>query len=337
MVSLRSYIITRLLLVIPMIFIVLTVIFIVLRILPGDPVITVLGPKSTIEERERLREMLGLNKPLYIQYIEYLSNIIKGDLGRSMIFGRRLVIEEIMDRFPATVELAITSLIFGAGLGILIGSVGALSRRKTVDILSRLYGIISYSFFIPWLGLMLQMGLSIGLGLFPVSGRINPLLAPPRITGLYLVDSLITGRLDSFLNALWHITLPTITLGVVISGIFAKLGRTSFSEVLVQDHVLAARARGIKESTIFRNHVAKNAIVPIMTMMGLQFALLLGGTVLTEATFSWPGMGYLLFERILYRDYNVIQGVLIIFGLLIALINLIVDILYAYFDPRVRF
>ncbi|MEM1584389.1 MAG: ABC transporter permease [Nitrososphaerota archaeon] len=337
MASLRSYIVTRLLLVIPMVFIVLTIIFIVLRILPGDPVITVLGPKSTLEERERLREQLGLNKPIYIQYVEYLGNIVRGDLGRSLIFGRRLVIDEIMDRFPATVELAVTSLIFGAGVGILIGSLGALSKRKSVDIISRLYGIASYSFFIPWLGLMLQMGLSIGLGLFPVSGRIDPLLTPPRITGLYLVDSLLTGRLDSFLSALWHIVLPTITLGTVISGIFAKLGRTSFAEVIVQDHVLAARARGIRESTVFRHHVARNAIVPIMTMMGLQFALLLGGTVLTEATFSWPGMGYLLFERILYRDYNVIQGVLIIFGLLVALINLIVDILYAYVDPRVRF
>ncbi|MEN2975481.1 MAG: ABC transporter permease [Candidatus Caldarchaeales archaeon] len=337
MASLRNYIITRLLLVIPMILIVLTVIFIVLRILPGDPVITVLGPKSTPEERERLREQLGLNKPIYIQYIEYLANIVRGDLGRSLIFGRRQVIDEIMDRFPATVELAITSLIFGSALGILVGSITVRSKRKSIDVLSRLYGIISYSFFIPWLGLMLQMGLSIGLGLFPVSGRIDPLLTPPRITGLYLIDSLISGRLDSFLNSLWHLTLPTVTLGIVISGIFAKLGRTSFSEVIVQDHVLAARARGVRESTIFRNHVAKNSIVPIMTMMGLQFALLLGGTVLTEATFSWPGMGYLLFERILYRDYNVIQGVLIIFGLLIALINLLVDLLYAYIDPRVRF
>lgn len=337
MVSLRSYIITRLLLVIPMILIVLTIIFIVLRILPGDPVITVLGPKSTFEERERLREQLGLNKPIYVQYIEYLSNIVKGDLGRSLIFGRRQVIDEIMDRFPATVELAIASLLFGSCLGILVGSLSVWSKRRSVDLFSRLYGIISYSFFIPWLGLMLQMGLSIGLGLFPVSGRIDPLLTPPRITGLYLIDSLLSGRLDSFINALWHLTLPTVTLGVVISGIFTKLGRTSFSEVIVQDHVLAARARGIRESTIFRNHVARNAIVPIMTMMGLQFALLLGGTVLTEATFSWPGMGYLLFERILYRDYNVIQGVLIIFGLLVALINLLVDILYAYVDPRVRF
>jgi len=166
-----------------MIFIVLTVIFIVLRILPGDPVITVLGPKATAEERERLREQLGLNKPLYIQYIEYLSNIIRGDLGRSLIFGRRLVIDEIMDRFPATLELAITSLLFGAGFGILVGSLGALSKRKSVDILSRLYGIISYSFFIPWLGLMLQMGLSIVLGIFPGSGRIDHLLNPTRITG----------------------------------------------------------------------------------------------------------------------------------------------------------
>jgi len=320
-----------------MLLIVLTLVFLILRVLPGDPVLAVLGPKATEQERARLREQLGLNKPLPVQYFEYLSGIAKGDLGLSMIFGRRPVIDEIWDRFPATLELAIYSSLVALALGLFAGSMGALSKKRRVDAGSRLYGIISYSFFIPWLGIMLQLGLSVGLGLFPVSGRIEPMMAPTKITGLYTADSLLTGNLPAFANALWHLLLPSLTLGVVISGIYAKLSRSSFSEVLVQDQILAARARGIPEAAIFRNHVLRNALVPLLTMMGLQFALLLGGTVLTEATFSWPGMGYLIFERILYRDYTTIQGILVFFALLVAFANLIVDVVYAYVDPRIRF
>lgn len=337
MASLRAYVLARLVLMLPMILILVTLVFIVLRILPGDPVLAVLGPKATFQERERLREQLGLNKPLPFQYVDYLSGILTGNLGRSMIFGRRPVIDEILDRFPATLELAIVSSIFAAAIGLAAGSSGALSKKTSVDVGSRLYGIISYSFFIPWLGLMFQMVLSVWLGLFPVSGRIEPLMAPTRITGLYLIDGLLTGNLTSFASAAWHLALPSLTLGLVISGIYAKLGRTSFSEVLAQDYVLAAVARGIKKGTIFRNHVIRNALVPLLTIMGLQFALLLGGTVLTETTFSWPGMGYLIFERILYRDYYTIQGILVFFAFLVVVVNLLVDVVYAYVDPRIRF
>ena len=337
MASLRAYVVTRLLLVLPMLLIVLSIIFVVARILPGDPVIAVLGPKATTEEKAKMRAQLGLDKPLYQQYITYMTGIFRGDLGRSMIFGMRPVASEIMDRFPATLELAITSSIISAVIGLFVGAKGALSKWREADLAARLYGIVSYSFFIPWLGIMLQILLGVWLHIFPISGRIAPDMAPTRITGLYLLDSLITGNLRAFGNAAWHIFLPALTLAIVLSGIYAKLGRSSFSEVLVQDHVLAARSRGIKAATIFRNHILRNALVPLLTMMGLQFALLMGGTVLTETAFSWPGMGYLIYERILYRDYNTIQGILIFFALLVVLVNIIVDIVYAIVDPRIRF
>lgn len=337
MASLRAYVLTRLLLVLPMLLIVLSIIFVVVRILPGDPVLAVLGPKATPQERERLRAELGLNKPLYVQFVDYITGIFRGDMGRSMIFGNRPVVHEIWDRFPATLELAIVSSIIAAILGLTVGSRGALSKTRQADVGSRLYGIVSYSFFIPWLGIMLQIVLSVWLHIFPISGRIDPMMAPTRITGLYLVDSLVTGNLRALANASWHLLLPSLTLGIVVSGIYAKLGRTSFSEVLVQDHVVAARSRGLKEETVFRNHILRNALVPLLTMMGLQFALLLGGTVLTETAFSWPGMGYLIYERILYRDYNTIQGILVFFALLVVFVNLIIDVIYAYVDPRIRF
>jgi peptide/nickel transport system permease protein len=335
--SLRAYVLTRLLLVLPMLLIVLSVIFVVVRILPGDPVLAVLGPKATPEERAKMRVQLGLDKPLYVQFLVYISGVFRGDLGRSMIFGMRPVVAEIWDRFPATLELAIVSSIIAAALGLLVGSRGALSKKREVDVAARLYGIVAYSFFIPWLGIMLQILLGVWLHVFPISGRIEPTLAPTKITSLYLVDSLLTGNIRAFANAGWHIFLPALTLGIVVSGIYAKLGRSSFSEVLVQDHVLAARSRGLREATVFRNHILRNALVPLLTMMGLQFALLLGGTVLTETAFSWPGMGYLIYERILYRDYNTIQGILIFFALLVVLVNLVIDVIYAVVDPRIRF
>jgi peptide/nickel transport system permease protein len=326
-----------LLLVIPMLLVVLTLVFLVIRVLPGDPVLAVLGPKATPLERERMREQLGLNRPMYVQYLSYLAGIFTGDFGHSMIFGMRPVVAEIWDRFPATLELAIMSSIIAAILGLAVGSMTILSKKPQADVGARLYGIISYSFFIPWLGIMLQIVLCVWLHLFPISGRIDPGMAPTRLTGLYLIDSLLTVNPQAFANACWHLFLPALTLGVVISGVYAKLSRTSFSEVAAQDHVLAARSRGLKEGTVFRHHILRNALVPLLTMMGLQFALLLGGTVLTETAFSWPGMGYLIFERILYRDYNTIQGILVFFALLVVFVNIIIDIIYAYVDPRIRF
>ena len=198
------------------------------------------------------------------------------------------------------------------------------------------YGAITYALFIPWIGMLFQLFFAVWLGVLQVAGRIDTGLEPPTITVLYLIDGMIAGKWDSFLSALRHITLPALTLGLVISGVFTRVTRTSVEEVMRQDFVVAARARGIPEHKILL-HVLKNSFVPILTMMGLQLALLMTGAVLTETTFSWPGMGTFLLERIQYRDYTTVQGTVVFFAIIVSLINLIVDICYAYIDPRIRY
>ena len=336
MASLRAFIISRVLLTIPMIFILLTIVFYVLRMMPGDPVIAMLGEKASPKLIEEMRIKLGLNKPLLYQYIDYVTNVLRGNFGLST-WTRRPVLDEILDRFPATLELAIAATIVSIGIGIIGGALAAYREKTIVDLAFRLFGIISYSLFIPWFGMILQMIFSVHLRLLPLSGRIDPLLRPKRITGLYVLDSLLTGNFKALSSAISHLILPSITLGIVLSGIYIRLTRNSMIEILRQDFITAARARGVSENTVLVRHALKNTLIPLLTMMGLQFALLLGGAVLTETTFSWPGMGTFLLERIDYRDFPAIQGTIIFYGILVALVSLIVDVLYAYIDPRIRY
>jgi len=319
-----------------MIFILLTIVFYVLRMMPGDPVIAMLGEKASPKLIEEMRIKLGLNKPLLYQYIDYVTNVLRGNFGLST-WTRRPVLDEILDRFPATLELAIAATIVSIGIGIIGGALAAYREKTIVDLAFRLFGIISYSLFIPWFGMILQMIFSVHLRLLPLSGRIDPLLRPKRITGLYVLDSLLTGNFKALSSAISHLILPSITLGIVLSGIYIRLTRNSMIEILRQDFITAARARGVSENTVLVRHALKNTLIPLLTMMGLQFALLLGGAVLTETTFSWPGMGTFLLERIDYRDFPAIQGTIIFYGILVALVSLIVDVLYAYIDPRIRY
>ncbi len=334
--SLKEYIVMRALLVIPTVFILLTLVFFILRILPGDPIVAMLGQKVPPEVLEKLRAELGLNKPIWEQYIDYLSHVIRGDLGRSMIWGRRPVIEEIMDRFPATLELTIFSFAISVFLGITTGSIAAFRRGSKIDTGMRLYSIIAYTLFIPWFGMLLQMLFGVYLDLLPIGGRIDPGLEPPHITGLYVLDSILTMHWRSLESALAHLILPSLTLGIVLSGAYTRLVRNNLIEVLNQDFIRAYRARGIRNRKI-AFHAMKNAFIPIITLMGLQFAILLAGAVLTETTFSWPGIGTFLLERIQYRDYTSVQGVIVFYALFVAMISLIVDVIYALLDPRVRY
>lgn len=336
MTSLRVYIIRRILLSIPMMLILLSVVFIVLRV-AGDPVSAILGGHAPLEEIERIRRQLGLDKPLYIQYIDYLSNLMRLDLGRSMIWGQRPVLTEILEHFPATLELSISAFTFSVLLGVFTGVLSARRHNRLADRVIRLYGIITYSIFIPWFGLILQLIFGVYLGWLPISGRSDPGMAPQTITGLYVLDSILTMNLPSLIDSIRHLILPTITLGIYLSGIYTRLTRTHMIEVLQSDFIRAARARGLPERTVIYKHALKNAFIPILTMMGLQFALLLAGAVLTETTFSWPGMGYFLYERISYRDFTTIQGTIVFIAALIVLISLIVDIIYVYIDPRIRY
>lgn len=336
MSSLRAYILTRALMVIPTVLILLTVVFFILRILPGDPIAAMVGQKVPPEVLEKMREEAGLNKPLILQYVDYLLNIFKGDLGKSMIWGKRPVIDEIMDRFPATLELTIFGFTFSVLIGLVTGSIAAFKRGSYVDTSMRIYSIVAYTLFIPWFGMLLQMIFGIYLGVFPIGGRIDPGLEPERLTGLYVVDSLLTLNFQALSSALLHLFLPSLTLGIVLSGAYTRLVRNNLIEVLNQDFILAYRARGIRNSKI-AFHAMKNAFIPVITLMGLQFAILLAGAVLTETTFSWPGMGTFLLERIQYRDYTSVQGAIVFYALFVAIISLVVDVIYALVDPRIRY
>lgn len=337
MASLRAYVVTRLLLTIPMVLILLTLVFVILRILPGDPVLAIVGMKASPEHIERLREQLGLNRPLWQQYIDYVLSIARLDFGRSMIWGRRPVIREIMDRFPATLELTISAFMVSVAIGLLTGVTSSLKPTSKVDVSFRILSIIAYSLFIPLFGLVLQLIFGVYLGILPVAGRKSPLVDIQTITGLYVLDSTLTLNIEGLITSIRYLILPSITLGVVLSGVYTRLVRSSMLDVLSADFIRALKARGIPKQKVVFNHALKNAFIPILTMMGLQFALLLAGAILTETTFSWPGMGTFLMERIEYRDYTTVQGTIVFFALLISLVSLVVDVVYALIDPRIRY
>jgi len=336
MVSLRVYIARRILLSIPMIFILLGVVFLVMRV-AGDPVSAILGGHAPREQIERIKEQLGLNKPLIFQFFDYLWQLLHGDLGRSLIWGQRPVLDEILEHFPATLELSICSFIISIFIGIFTGVYSARRYNKPVDHSIRLYGIVTYALFIPWIGLILQLIFAVYLGWLPTSLRIDTLMEPQTITGLYVLDSILTLNTPSLVSSVRHLILPSITLGIYLSGIFTRLTRTHMLEVLEGDFIRAARARGLPERTVIYKHALKNAFIPILTMMGLQFAMLLAGAILTETTFSWPGMGTFLAERILYRDFTTVQGTIVFFAFLIVIVSLVIDIIYVYIDPRIRY
>ncbi|RLE78906.1 MAG: ABC transporter permease, partial [Thermoprotei archaeon] len=247
------------------------------------------------------------------------------------------VIQEIMDRFPATLELTIFAFMISVLIGLLTGVGSAMKRGSKLDITLRVWSIVAYSLFIPLLGMFFQLVFGVYLRILPVAGRKSPLVRIHRITGLYILDSILTLNWKGLITSLRYLILPSLTLGIVLSGVYTRLVRSSMLDVLQQDFIRALRSRGIAERKVIFSHALKNAFIPILTMMGLQFALLLAGAVLTETTFSWPGMGTFLMERIQYRDYTTVQGTIVFFALLVSLVSLIVDIIYAYIDPRIRY
>jgi len=343
--GLRSYVITRALLTIPTLLLLLTMVFLVMRVLPGDPVALHFEKKADPEQMEQMRRILGMDKPLWAQYFDYISGLVDinyfsthgyPNLGKSMQTFEE-VGGQVFSAFPATLELAIYSMIIASAMGILLGVIASKSYNSVLDHLIRGFGTVTYAIPVFFLGIILQLIFGVYLHWLPTGLRINPSVTPPpTITGLYTVDSLLQGNLVKFYESLKALILPSLTLGLILSGIFIRLTRTNMLETLRLDFVTAAKARGLKESTVTYGYALRNAFLPILTMMGLQFAMLLGGAILTETTFSWPGLGRYIVQRINFRDYTAIQGAVVMFGLFVALVSLIVDILYAYFDPRIR-
>jgi len=324
---------------IPMLWVLVTLVFFILRVMPGDPVLAMMRPGTPKAYLNELRHEMGLDKPIMVQYVDYLWDLSRGRLGTSLAPVRgRPVAKDLWAKFPATLELSLTSFMITILVGVSTGAYAAYKRRSAVDYTFRLYSIIIYAIPVFWLGLMFQLIFGVYLHWLPVAGRIDDLaLAPKTITGMYLLDSVLTRNWPSFVNATKHLILPSVTLGLYLSGIFTRLTRSNMLNSLRQDFVTAARARGIPENQVVVRHALKNAFIPILTMMGLQFALLLAGAVLTESTFSWPGLGRFLVDRIGYRDFPSIQGTVAFFAILVAIVSLLVDILYAYLDPRIRY
>jgi peptide/nickel transport system permease protein len=293
------------------------------------------------------------------QYFNYLGALLRGDLGESMAPTKgRPVAEDLKLKFPATLELAIASLTITMLIGVPLGAIAANRRRSATDFGARFFSIVIWAVPVFWLGLMFQLIFGIYLGEWyetsrfaqeylvpifrdflplPISGRIGTGMAPERITGLMVLDSILTLNREALVSSVRHLLLPAFTLGLYLSGVFIRLTRTNLLDTLQEDYITAARARGVKERIVVYSHGLKNAFIPILTMMGLQFAALLAGAVLTETTFSWPGMGLFMWERIGYRDFNSIQGSVVIFAILVATVSLLVDIIYAWIDPRIRY
>jgi peptide/nickel transport system permease protein len=335
--SLREYIIARLLITIPTVFVSLTAVFIVMHVIPGDPIRAMLGPKATEEMVSMMRHQLGLDRPLLTQYFDYLFNLLHGNLGNS-ITTRRPVTYEIALHFPITLQLTLGGIIIAAILGIYSGVISALKENKLADHAARIYAFFVYSLPVFWLGLMFQIIFGKMLGVLPIYGTLDPFIdRPPFITGMVVVDSLITGNLPAFFNSLEHMILPWLTIGLLLSATISRIARANMIEALGEDYVVGARAKGTPESVVTYKHALRNALLPVVTVIGLQFALLLGGALLTEYVYSLNGMGSLLISAIYDRDFPLTQGIVVVFSLLVALVSLSIDIVYAFLDPRIKY
>jgi len=328
---------------IPMIMILLTIVFLVMRVLPGNPVELRFEKNADPTLVAAMTHQLGLDRPLYVQYFDYLWGLLHGDLGVSMAGSFEPVAPEIMSRFPTTLELTIYAFIVAVVVGVLFGAFGA-RKKGASDEAVKVFGILIYAFPVFFLGMILQLIFGVFWHLLPVSGRLSTGVVPTGLsigslhyqTGLYTIDSLLSGNIPEFIDAVEHLILPCIALGLVISGVFVRMTRANMLETMRADFVTAARARGLKEKTVVYSYALRNALLPIVTIMGLQFALLLSGAILTETEFNLLGVGTYLVDRINFRDYTAVQGTVVFLAILISLVSLIVDITYAYLDPRVR-
>lgn len=333
------YILARLALTVPMLLILLTVVFLILRVIPGDPCLAMLGGRNVGPEQIRnCRQQLKIDRPIYVQYIDYVGDLLRGNFGDSIRTGLP-VKTELIERFPATLELAVSGMLIAILLGMVTGIYAATHSDRAGDHVIRLFNIASFAMPVFWIGLMFISIFAVRLGWLPVGGRLDPVAGAvfEPITGFYLLDTLLQRDLATFVDVLRHLVLPAVTLGLVVSGFIGRMSRTSMLEVLVRDYVTAARAKGLGEGIVVRKHALKNALIPIVTVIGLQFAILMGGAILTETVYSWPGIARYLLESIDNRDFPAIQGTVVFIALFISAVNLAVDVLYARLDPRVRY
>lgn len=334
--SLPRYLVVRVLLAIPMLFILLTLIFLLLHVAPGNPVQAALGSRLPPDQIAARVHALGFDDPLYLQYFHYLRDALTGDLGNPLT-DRRSVVGIIADTAPATMELAIAGMFVAVIVGIVVGGLAGRLRDTPFDLGGRLFGILIYAAPVFWTGLLAQLLFAVRLGWLPSSGRAGAFNAPDHVTGFYVLDSVITGDGEALRSTAIHLLLPGITLGLLIGGTFIRLVRVNMLQTLRSDYVEAARARGIRERSVVYRHAFRNALIPVITIMGLQFALMLGYATLTETVFTWPGMARAVVEFVKARDYAAVQGIVTFIALVIVGVSLFIDFVNALVDPRVRY
>ena len=332
----RTYILRRIVQTLPVLLGVATVVFLALRLIPGDPAIALAGEKASAEQVERLREELGLNRPLPVQYVEFMTHMFTLQLGRSIRTGGS-VTAELATNFAPTIELSLAALFVALGIGLPAGIIAAIRRRTAIEYATMLFSLVGISMPVFWIGLMLIYWLGARGGWFPLSGTVSNTIDIPTVTNFYTIDSLLTGNPSAFGDVLWHLVLPAITLSTITMAIVSRMARSSMLEVLSSDYLTTARAKGLRDHSVVLRHALKNALIPVITVIGLQLGALLSGAVLTETVFGRVGVGRYVVTAITARDYPVVQGTVVVVAVFVVAINLIVDVLYAALDPRIRY
>jgi peptide/nickel transport system permease protein len=336
--SLRQYALTRLGLVIPMIFILLTMVFLLMRVAPGDPISSALGGRVPKEEVDKIKADLGFDRPIYVQYGEYLADVVRLDFGTA-ITDRRPIGDIIKENGAATLELTFYAMIVAVVVGVTFGLLAGRYRDTWIDGGGRMFGIVIYAMPVFFLGLMAQLFFGSYLGWLPTSDRASPIVQATleTHTNIYTIDTLINRDWDAFVDVVRHLILPAVTLGLVTAGVFIRLIRVNVIRTMKDDYIEAARARGVDERSVVYRHAFRNALVPVITVVGLTLALLLSGAVLTETTFNWPGIGHTLILYLQNRDYTAVQGIIVVFALVVVIASLVIDFVNAYIDPRIRY
>jgi peptide/nickel transport system permease protein len=310
--------------------------FSLIHLAPGDPALSIAGERASPQVISAIREKYGLDKPLTTQYWVWLKQVLQGDLGRSIV-SNEYVAKEILERFPNTIELTMFAMIFAITIGCIAGIISASRQYSVFDYSFMGLAIFGVSMPVFWLGIMLMMIFGVYLRWLPISGRISMMISFQRITGFYLLDSIITGNFAAFISILRYLILPSIALSTIPMATIARVTRSSMLEVLRQDFIRTERAKGLSERMVIYKHAVRNAMIPVITVIGLNFGLLLAGAILTETVFSWPGIGRYVVNAVYMRDYSVVQGCVLFFALMFVIVNLITDIVYVYIDPRIHY
>jgi peptide/nickel transport system permease protein len=312
------------------------VVFVMVRAIPGDPAQILLGQTATPDQVADVRERLGLDEPLPIQYLVFIKDALTGDLGDSLVVGQP-VTAVLLERFPATLELTLAALLLAVAIGVPVGVIAAVRQYSLVDKITSVVALTGVSMPVFWLALVLVVVFTVQIDLLPFPGRVGGDVSFTSFTGLYLLDTLITLNFPAFWDVLRHLILPAVALGTIPMAVITRMTRSSMLEVMNEDYVRTARAKGVAPWRVVFRHALRNAMLPTITVIGLQFGLLMSGAILTETIFGWPGVGQIALESVTRRDYAMIQGVVLYGATFFVLVNLLVDILYAVLDPRVRY